>query len=155
MNPLYVMPILLISNVALGDWFCTEGSSKLNGNTYTVCGVGESPVESIARSNATRNANEEFEKMCRISDKCNGAYKQVTPLRMECIKTGIAYGSFGYERDHWKCYRALEITIDPTTSTTAREQAARDSNTIASIVLSLLSLAVMAATLHFLIIPLI
>lgn len=138
---LYVIPALLISNIALGDWFCTENSSKLEGNTYTVCGVAEFLHEGYAREAALRNAIEEFEKLCKGSYRCKGASTQVTPLRLVCKQNNTGY---------WKCYRALRITIDPTTSTTAREQAARDSQTIVSIFVVLFELACIAGGLYLL-----
>ncbi|MES2614614.1 MAG: hypothetical protein V4591_04280 [Bdellovibrionota bacterium] len=85
------------------QWFCKEGASSKNDNTYEVCGIGQDFSENESRKIALKNAFEEFDLVCNRSDDCKGKYKKIFPLRTDCEIIDEKY----------KCYRSFNIAVNP------------------------------------------
>ena len=88
-------------------WFCTDESSKRDGNLWTVCGIGEDQKESAARSEALENGIQEFKDLCRLSSDCKGHEFTVQPGRTECRPLSEAVPGQGPIR----CVRAVAFTV--------------------------------------------
>lgn len=90
-------------NADASQWFCKEGASSKNNNSYEVCGIGTDYLEDEARKNALKNAFEEFDLVCNKSDDCKGKFKEISPLRTDCENGQKKY----------KCYRSFKIQVNP------------------------------------------
>lgn len=85
----WIILILLSNSVWAGDqWFCTEGSSKLIGNTLNTCGIGIASSEALARDEAFDRAAIEFLKLCDLDAGCDSKNARIEPKRTECEPIG-------------------------------------------------------------------
>lgn len=85
----------------MDQWLCTEDSSQIQGSRVLACGVGEGANETIARSAAIRNAQEEFMMICGPGTQCGEHKYNVAPSRSTCSRS----------EDGWKCYRLIAYEI--------------------------------------------
>ncbi len=97
---------LLIVMPALADqkpeqWFCVEESGKRDDNVISSCGVGEGPSEGMARTDALREAFNEFKTICAYSADCDVNQVITEPKRLTCY----------HEKGYWKCYRLISVTL--------------------------------------------
>jgi hypothetical protein len=88
-------------------WFCTDESSRREGNTWTVCGIGEDEKEARSRSIALENATEEFKNLCKLSSDCRGHDYSLKPGRTECRHLEEGVPGHGLVR----CVRAVEFVV--------------------------------------------
>jgi hypothetical protein len=89
-----IIPILFafFGSVSFGsDWLCQEEASQRHDNEIYSCGIGTGDDENSARLNAFDNAKKEFQKICELSDDCNGRQISVWPQRTACEKKGRKY----------------------------------------------------------------
>lgn len=101
----YVIFLSLFVSSAHGSesWFCTTQSSQIQGTSVYACGVGESRLESLARTRAFQGAKDEFDQICDISIECQGKQISSEPKRTTCeLKDGT-----------YKCYRMVIFTVGP------------------------------------------
>lgn len=84
------------------DWVCVQEASQVVSSTYVLaCGVGEGRDEGLARINAFKSAQAEFDLVCGASTGCRGRAVSVEPKRTTCEQSP----------EGWKCYRMLSFTI--------------------------------------------
>ena len=100
LSPLLIALTLALPTPCLA-WFCDDDASEKAGNTYRICGLGQSADEQVARENALSNAFKEFDKLCWRSSMCAGRPTEVTPKRCECKKLGAEF----------ECRRMIEVTV--------------------------------------------
>lgn len=97
---LALLSLSSFSAFAAEDWLCTEESSERRGNQVYACGVGQGPMESLARYNALLHAKREFYELCNISADCKDHKILAEAKRTSCL-----------HRKGYKCYRLVVFTI--------------------------------------------
>ncbi len=90
------------------EWYCKNVASEKMGNIINSCGIGFGADESEARDLAFDHAKKEFDKICSISDDCQGHAVNANPKRTTCEEVGKKI----------KCYRLIEFKIGERSSRT-------------------------------------
>ena len=98
-----LLAMLLSSSIANAsdDWLCKSQSSVKYEASIDACGIGQAATEGQARLEAFDNARQEFNKICKSSDDCDGYKINAVPKRTTCEESK---GSF-------KCYRLIQFNI--------------------------------------------
>ena len=100
---LKMLILILGSQLAIADdWICKEASSIRTGSTILACGVGTANSLEDARSNALRNAKQEFHQVCNASEDCRSKDHTANSKRTDCSKKS---------ETEYTCYRAIEFEI--------------------------------------------
>lgn len=103
MRLLLLKTLILFSSFAHAqDWLCKEASSFRTGNTILACGIGTGSSLEDARSNALRNAKQEFHQVCNASEDCRSKDHRANAKRTDCSKKS---------ETEYTCYRAIEFEI--------------------------------------------
>ena len=93
--------LIFVSNVVWADWYCKESGSRMVGNSFYSCGVGEGKSLWEARSKSLEHAQKEFNNICSQSLFCEQYEIIVHPMRTDCSKKGSTH----------ICFRAVKYTI--------------------------------------------
>lgn len=99
----YLILLFLSQNVMADNWFCRTQHAKRDGNIWTVCGQGVGLLSpEMAKQDAVRMAQLNFESLCRMSSDCKNHEISVNPKRMECVNESAQLT---------RCYQEVEITV--------------------------------------------
>lgn len=107
--------VILFSQTAFAgeEWFCTTQSSKVEGNTFYSCGVGEGFKENVARDEAMKAAINQFKALCEISTKCREMRIAIEPDRMSCEQGDAPTNSLIYKYQRpWKCHKLVLFRME-------------------------------------------